>query len=100
MKVRSDKGFAIIVQCVFWSLCVGCAVAVLKIFEGKEILKNNFSWVGEVEALLQTLVFVSVVWFANVLVRVSAILQSLPKSPQLLNLHRLRFSRSMFRLKK
>jgi hypothetical protein len=37
---------------VFWSLCVGCAVAVLKIFEGLEILKNNFSWVGEVEALL------------------------------------------------
>jgi len=31
-------------------------VAVLKIFEGKEILKNNFSWMGEVEALLQTLV--------------------------------------------
>ena len=35
---------------------VGCAFAVLKIFEGKEILKNNFSWVGKVEALLQTLV--------------------------------------------
>jgi hypothetical protein len=41
---------------VFWSLCVGCAVAVLKNFEGEEILKNNFSWAGEVEALLQTLV--------------------------------------------
>ena len=27
-----------------------------KIFEGKEILKNNFSWAGKVEALLQTLV--------------------------------------------
>ena len=56
MKVRSDKGFAIIVRFVFWSLCVGCAVAVLKKFEGKEILKNNFSRVGEVEALLQALV--------------------------------------------
>jgi hypothetical protein len=56
VKARSDKGFAVIVQCVFWSLCVGCAVAGLKIFEGKEILKNNFSWMGEVEALLQTLV--------------------------------------------
>lgn len=56
VKVRYDKGFAVIVQWVFWSLCVGCAVAVLKIFEGKEILKNNFSWVGKVEALLQTLV--------------------------------------------
>jgi hypothetical protein len=45
VKVRSDKGFAVIVRFVFWSLCVGCAVAVLKIFEGKEILKNNFSLV-------------------------------------------------------
>jgi hypothetical protein len=31
-------------------------LAVLKIFEGVEISKNNFSWAGEVEALLQTLV--------------------------------------------
>jgi Ni/Fe-hydrogenase subunit HybB-like protein len=29
-------------------------VAVLKFLEGREILKNNFSWAGEVEALLQT----------------------------------------------
>jgi hypothetical protein len=29
---------------VFWSLCVVYAVAVLKIFEVMEILKNNFSW--------------------------------------------------------
>ena len=56
VKVRSDKDFAVIVRFVLRSLCVGCAVAVLKIFEGKEILKNNFSRVGEVEALLQTLV--------------------------------------------
>jgi hypothetical protein len=48
VKVRSDKGFAVIVQFVFWSLYVGCAVAVLKIFEGKEILKNNFFRMGEV----------------------------------------------------
>jgi hypothetical protein len=56
VKGSSDKGFAVIVQLVFWSLCVGCEVAGLKIFEGKEILKNNFYWVGRVEALLQTLV--------------------------------------------
>jgi hypothetical protein len=56
LKVRSDKGFAVIGELMFWSLCVGCALAVLKIFEGVEILKNNFSWVEEVEALLQTLV--------------------------------------------
>lgn len=56
VKVRYDKGFAVIVRLVFWSLCGGCALADLKIFEGKEILKNNFSWAGEVEALLQTLV--------------------------------------------
>jgi len=55
VKVRSDKGFAVIVRLVFWFLGVGCAVAVLKIFEGVEILKNHFSWAGEVEALLQTL---------------------------------------------
>jgi hypothetical protein len=48
-------GFAVIIRLVFWSLCVGCAVAVLKFFEGKEILKNNFSRGGEVEALLQNL---------------------------------------------
>jgi hypothetical protein len=56
VKSLSVVGFAVIVRLVFWSLCVGCAVAVLKNFEGKEILKNNFSRVGEVEALLQTLV--------------------------------------------
>jgi len=43
VKVKSDKGFAVIVQLVFWILCVGCVLAGLKIFEGKEILKNNFS---------------------------------------------------------
>jgi hypothetical protein len=56
VKSLSAVGFAVIVRLVFWSLRVGCAVAVLKNFEGKEILKNNFSRVGEVEALLQTLV--------------------------------------------
>jgi len=56
VKIRFDKGFAVIGRLVFWYLCVGCAVAVLKNFEGVEILKNNFSWAGEVEALLQTLV--------------------------------------------
>ncbi|MFM7858323.1 MAG: hypothetical protein ACKO96_41995, partial [Flammeovirgaceae bacterium] len=56
VKVWSDKGFAVIVRLLFWFLFNGCAVAVLKLFEGVEILKNNFSWAGEVEALLQTLV--------------------------------------------
>lgn len=55
VKVRSDKGFDVIVQLVFWTLCVGCAVVVLKILEGMEILKIIFLW-GKVEALLQFLV--------------------------------------------
>jgi hypothetical protein len=33
-----------------------CVMAFLKFLEGKEILKNNFSWVGEVEALTTALV--------------------------------------------
>ncbi|WP_207759785.1 hypothetical protein, partial [Flavobacterium cyanobacteriorum] len=56
VNVMSDRDFAVIVRLASWSLFVGCAVAALKFFEGKEILKNNFSCEGEVEALLQTLV--------------------------------------------
>jgi len=38
VKVTYDKGFTVIVRFVFLSLLyVGCAVAVLKIFEGKKI---------------------------------------------------------------
>ena len=59
VKVRCDKGFVVIVRFVFWSLlCVGCAVAVLKIFEGKGILKNNFSWGGKGESSSRKLGFV------------------------------------------
>jgi len=36
---------------VFGSLCVGCVLAVLKILEGKEILKNNFVWVEKGQTL-------------------------------------------------
>jgi hypothetical protein len=34
---------------VFWSVCVACALLVLKILEG-EILKNNFSLGGKGES--------------------------------------------------
>ena len=34
---------------VFWSVCVACALLVLKILEG-EILKNNFSFGGKGES--------------------------------------------------
>jgi hypothetical protein len=32
-----------------------CVLVFLKFLEGKEILKNNFSWAGEVEALTTAL---------------------------------------------
>lgn len=39
MKVRPVRGFAVVVRSEFMSLCIGCSVAVLKIFrrEGKKI---------------------------------------------------------------
>ncbi len=53
MKSLSAVSFAVIVGFVLCRLWV----VVLKILEGKEILKNKFSLVGEVKALLQTLVY-------------------------------------------
>src|SRR5690606_9869926 len=46
LEVRSVKGFAVVVRPEFMSLCVGCAVAGLKIFrrEGRKKLKFLSGW--------------------------------------------------------